>query len=467
MRSNDKLSSFEEGVLEQDRSTDADNAMSQLDMMAFGSPYAPVVFLLIPTFSILPGVYAKYFGIELMTIAAIMFYARMFDAVTDAVIGYFSDLHVKRGGRRKTWVICGCMALMVTAYFLYTPPPKVSTQYYLFWLVSFYLFWTIVDIPHGAWGAEIATSYNNRAKLFSYRVAFSQVGTIGFFALPFLPLFSSDEYTPEVLRIAIYIGILVMVPILIFVFFKGPNGNAILVKGAARNTFKTTAISIIKNKPLRLFMMTYIAASISFGMWTGLVFLYLDGYLGLGDKIAIILLVGNIAGLLSIPVWLRLIEKTSKSVTWAVGMLIYILLLIGCFGGGPGSVWWLSLFFVGGVYVCFACLSVVAPSILGDIVDYGILTFHDNRGGTYFAFSSLIFKVTMGLGTAFGIGVAGYFGFDATTHVQSDGGVFGMRLAFIILPGLCALGALMLTILTPITKHRHSIIRRRIESRLK
>ena len=179
-------------------------------IMAYCMPIIAVFFLFGPIQSVIPGIYAKYFGLEMSAIATVVLLSRFFDAITDPFIGYLSDLSARRG-YRKAWVAMGGVMLIVSAYFLYNPPSQVSFVYFLCWFLAFYLSLTVVDIPHVSMGATLAPQYQQRTRLFAYRVAFVKVGTLLFYALPLLPWMTSREFTPETLSLSVSLGIVLMV----------------------------------------------------------------------------------------------------------------------------------------------------------------------------------------------------------------------------------------------------------------
>ena len=346
---------------------------TKTELLAFGFPTCASFFLLNPTWSILPIFYAKYFGLDLAIIASIVLFSRFFDAISDPVVGSLSDWHRMKGGSRKTWVVWGAVAIMVSSYFLYMPSKGVSHTYFCIWSIIFLLSWTIVDIPHVAWGSEIATGYNNRTKIYSYRVIFICLGQSLFFGLPLLPMFEAGEYDPDFMRSAAIIGSALMIVAVIFALIKAPNGVAFVKQG--RSSISETFNAIIKNKPLLHFLTTYLFAGLSFGMWMGLLFTYLDAYLNFGVYIALIFFLGNLLGLISVPIWVRIVNLTDKAKTWALGQLFYAVLLFTCWFISPGDPWWFLLITVGGGYAAVSCMNLTAVSILADIGDYGIVKF--------------------------------------------------------------------------------------------
>ena len=441
--------------------------LSSTEIMAYCAPIAAAFFLFGPIQSVIPGIYAKYFGLELTAIAGVIFISRLFDAVTDPLIGFFSDRTAPRKNSRKLWVVAGCILLLLSTYFLFSPPKEVSFFYFLFWFLAFYLSMTIIDIPHVSWGALLAPDYRERNRLYAYRVAFVKIGMFAFYALPFLPLFETQEFTPETLRISVFLGIIFMGLMLgIFWRFSPMTPTMKRLEASPAESFSSVVNSIIKNKPLLIFIAPFLLGGIGTGMWLGLLFIYLDVYLQQAEKVAMFFMVGSLTGFMAVPLWQQLGKRLSKASVWGLNKIIFTFTVISYYWlVTPGMEPLIPMIITAVLYICFAGESILAPSVLADIVDYGIFKFKRDRSATYFSVWSLLNKASMGIGAALGLVIAGYFGFDpsATTHTEES--VLGLKWAFSVLPGLCALTAFFLILRTPISPNRHQAIRRRIESR--
>ena len=72
----------------------------------------------------------------------------------------------------------GVVCFVVAAWFLYVPPEGVTTSYFLMCFLCFFLAYTMVGVPLGAWGSELATGYHQRAKVFSFSTACMFLGQI-------------------------------------------------------------------------------------------------------------------------------------------------------------------------------------------------------------------------------------------------------------------------------------------------
>ena len=98
------------------------------------------------------GIYAKHYGISLATIGTIVLISRISDALTDPLVGFYSDKIKYKTGTRSHLIILGAAALLISAYFLFNPPNEVTAIYFFLWYMAFYFSWTLFEIPHLAWG---------------------------------------------------------------------------------------------------------------------------------------------------------------------------------------------------------------------------------------------------------------------------------------------------------------------------
>lgn len=437
------------------------NSPTQGQMIAYAAPMVGSYFFYNPMWAILPGIYVKYFGLELSSVAAVVLFIRLFDGVTDPTIGYLADRHRIRQGSRKPWVIAGSIGVVVSCYFLFIPPGPVTTGYYLCWSLLYFLALTLSDIPHWAWGSEITMDYNGRARVYSIRNIVSTLGYLAFSALPLLPLYSTGEYTPEVLADAVYIGAVLTFFGLIWCYKQAPDGVVSSVQ-CEKDSFYLLWESLIHNQPLLIYFSGYLCFGLGLGMWTGLLFIYLDTYLGIGDRLALILTVATFAGVLSTPLWLKLIERTSKHFTWALGVGCFFLQLLFSSLVSTNASWLLTLMLVTIAYIGFACHNVAAISTLGDIIDFAQLKFRRNRGATYVAFNNVFYKWGLGMGSGVSMGIAGLMGFDPNVTTNSESAILGLKIGYIYLPALFSLLGALLILATPITRKRHKVIERRL-----
>ena len=443
--------------------TDAPTKLSRKVLAAYSAPAFAQALIHGPSGSIIQGIYAVHFGLPLQSIALVLLLAGIADAVTNPLIGYSSDRFRARFGTRKPWLVAGALVTVIAGWFLYAPTPPVTTGYFLFWLLLAYLGWALGEIPYGGWIPEITTDYNERTRLTAWRASFMYLGAMAFFAIPFMPIFPTTEFTADTLKWTAILAA-VTLPLLTFIALRVvPNGTAPLPPqaGARKNAWR----AIVKNRPLLLFALMFGTIGLSVGVLNGVLFFFFDDYMHQGTALAGIFLIALPMGAVAVPLWGYLCRRFGKQQAWALstaggGLAIC---LYGLIQPGEYATLWLTVLHVIVVFM-YVCYSVAAPAVLADVVDYGSLRFGADYAGTYFAFYLLMYKAVPQVGAAAGLALVGLFGFDPQLQEQTTLARHGLLFTFSLIPALLLLIAAPLIWYFPINARRQRIITRRLQA---
>jgi GPH family glycoside/pentoside/hexuronide:cation symporter len=129
----------------------------------------------LPVFSIGLGVDAWKIGLALGV-------PRIWDAITDPIMGHLSDSWRGRWGRRRPFVLAGALGVLATYSLLWLPTAAwdKDTIFWWFLVVSmlYYTAFTVFSIPFTALGYEIAPTSALRAKLMTVRSLFSGISSL-------------------------------------------------------------------------------------------------------------------------------------------------------------------------------------------------------------------------------------------------------------------------------------------------
>jgi len=127
-------------------------------------------------------VYNITLGINPGWIGSIVAVQRLFDAVTDPLMGWVSDNVETRFGRRRLWIFIGAILLGITyAAIWWFPRGQSEGFYFTYFLVSsllFYLTYTMFSVPFKALGLELTPDYHERTVVQSMLMYFSPVALI-------------------------------------------------------------------------------------------------------------------------------------------------------------------------------------------------------------------------------------------------------------------------------------------------
>ncbi len=157
--------------------------------LAYSVPAYALAIIGIPVYVYIPKFYTDVVGINVILLGYILFSVRIFDAVTDPVIGYLSDRTQTRFGRRRPYIGVGAVFIAVTMFLLFNPPqvsPSAETVWFGVFIYALFLFWTIVTVPYESLGPEITFDYHERTSLFGMRDGFLIAGTLAAASAPAL-----------------------------------------------------------------------------------------------------------------------------------------------------------------------------------------------------------------------------------------------------------------------------------------
>ncbi|WDV47849.1 glycoside-pentoside-hexuronide (GPH):cation symporter [Clostridiaceae bacterium M8S5] len=118
-------------------------------------------------------------GVKPATAGLVSLIAGIWDAVTDPIIGYYSDKIRWKCGRRRPFILIASVPIGIALWLLFTAvnfPETTKTVYYIGVSMFFYTAYTCYYVPFMALGAEITDDYNERTSVRFYCLAFQLLG---------------------------------------------------------------------------------------------------------------------------------------------------------------------------------------------------------------------------------------------------------------------------------------------------
>jgi glycoside/pentoside/hexuronide:cation symporter, GPH family len=428
-------------------------------LIAFGLVNLPLSMLMSPTAAVLPNFYLDYTAVTLGGLATATLVARLFDGITDPLIGYLSD----RSGRRKPWMVAGAVVVAAGAWFLYNPSPAAGPGHLVGWYLLVTLGWTLVEIPHTAMAAELSRDYHERSRIALWRQLLGFVGGVLFMISPLLLFGGASKFTPEVMR-AIAAFIMVVLPLAVLLLC-GTVAEPARRKAVRRLRPGDLYRALVETPPLRYFLVTQVLFGLATGAVASLFVIYASRYLGLGDKVPQIALPMTLAMALGMPLWLWVMRRVEKHRAWslaAAGMIV-TLLAVPFVEPGPGSLAPMAAIMAS--FGFFLGLSSIAlPSLLADVVDYDVWRNRQQRAAIFFSFQAIVTKLNQGVGGAVALAIPTLFGFDAHRGITPEA-AFGLKVAFVAWPCLLLVPMLLLAWRYPLDRRAHGVLARRLASR--
>ena len=133
-----------------------------------------------------PLFFTNIFGLTVADTATLMLIARMFDVVTDPMMGALADRTQSRWGTYRPWLILGAVPFgLIFALLLYTPefgPVGKRIWAYTLYLLMMVIY-TAVNVPYGSLLGVMTSDDNEKNQFSSFRM-------VGAYAMGFITLLS-------------------------------------------------------------------------------------------------------------------------------------------------------------------------------------------------------------------------------------------------------------------------------------
>jgi glycoside/pentoside/hexuronide:cation symporter, GPH family len=393
----------------------------------------------------------------------IQFAPRIFDAITDPIMGFISDNTRSKWGRRRHYVFLGSIIMGIAFVFMWQlykgDGLTYNFWYFMIWSLVFYLGLTIFSVPFVAMGYEISDDFHERTQI----MAVSQF--IGQFAWVIAPWFWVILYNPDwfpdgagagVRELSVWVAIpcslFAMIPA-IFIKSKSTLGRTdflpitpTYVRKSIVNIF-TSALDAFKIKQFKKIAFATFLIFNSFNVIASFTFLIIVHFMfnsdpaSAGSWPAIHGSVGAIfTSFLVIPIinWMAkaLGKKKAFIIAQSISIIGYILFWFLFVPGKPHLFIYALPFHSFGI----GSLFTIMMSMTADICDLDELNTGKRREGVLGAVYWWMVKLGFGIAALLSGSILWLVGFDAEAVTESA--VTGMRIFYTALPIAGVIGAI-------------------------
>jgi len=362
-------------------------------LAAYGSLAFPLAAGFIALQVIVPTYYAQVLGLSLSAIGGILLVARLWDLVTDPVVGFLSDRTPPRLGRRRVWIGVSAPLLAVAAWALFNPPPDVGNGY-LFWGgIAIYIAGTFAVVPMNAWGAELSADYHQRARITGARTLFGLLGTL----TGLLLIDNSDnEALAESLRaiaLLLIAGLAVAVP---WALWRVPDRSPVTAGG---NSLRGAWALLRQRSPFRRLLLAFLVNGTANAIPATLFLLYVTHVLERPGIAGPVLFLYFAASAVAIPAWVAVARRIGKHQAWCVAVVGSCLFFAGApFLSAGDTAWYVAI--VAGTGLMIGADLSLPSAINGDLIEWDEWENGQRRPGLFFALwgtaSKLAFALAVG-----------------------------------------------------------------------
>lgn len=444
----------------------------------------------------LPFFYSNIFGLSLAHAGTLVLVTKLYDAVSDPVMGLIADRTNTRWGKYRPyllWIAIPFAVAGVLAFF--TPQTDNYTFKHVYAYVTYILMMTVytaINVPYGAMLGVMTDDSREKSVFSSFRMFFAFIGSfiaMGSFE-PLLKLRQSivgnlpaewtlADSTPADWTIAVsVIGVVCAVLfILSFMMTREHVTEAEMAKAPVREnsdeTAKTSVVedlkALVANGPWWMLLGGGIAILLFNCVRGGAAAYYFADVLGTNAifTLALFLTVGEISQLVGVVVTVPVSEKIGKKATFLLVLVAVTVLsiIVAFLPETPAGMWALL---VSQILICIA-IGINSPllwSMFADVADYSELKNGRASTGLIFSSSSMAQKFGAAFGSAIVLWVLMAFGYDnAKGAVQTPEALATIKALISWIPAIGSAAGIAIMLGYPLTDKKMSEIRQELSKK--
>jgi GPH family glycoside/pentoside/hexuronide:cation symporter len=328
--------------------------------------------------------------------------AKVYDIVTDPLVGWLSDRTDSRWGRRRPWLLAGALFSATALIVLFNPPVSSASGQLVTTVLALLLYatgYTLFGVPYMAMPAEMTGNYHERSRLMSARTIFLTLGILAGGALAPALVVAFGGGPAGYARMSWIMAGIVLAGMLGAV---AGTRHARATQPAASGRLPSSASpwrSALGNRPFRTLIaskfchLTGVAVSMS-----SLAFL-VTGVLGRSEAAMGLFVVASAAGsILSMPLWLAVSRHRGKRDAYLLAAACYLPVVASWLLANPGEA--TAVFLARGFLTGLATggLTLTAQAMLPDTIEHDFRRTGLRREAMYSAVYSIAEKLASATG---------------------------------------------------------------------
>lgn len=429
----------------------------------------------------LPFFYSNVFGLSLADAGVLMLVTRIWDAVSDPMMGIIADRTKTRWGKYRPYLLFFALPFAVCGILLFTTPEngKVVWAYVTYLLMM--TVYTGINVPYGSLLNVMTADSDEKSVLSSYRMFFAYGGSfIALFAWePLCNMFDKTRIATEgtggleaisTNPAAWQNAMIVIASCCLVLFLLSFLLTKEHVKSESTVSVGQDLKLLLKNKPWWILIGAALASNL-FNTVRGTTTAYffadyiqqmvsLDGKWAFLVSAGIFLSIGEIANMAGVVLAVPMSRHLGKKSTYILSMAALIVLSAAFFflpatAGG----YWAMLAFQLVISVFTGVISPLVWSMYADVADYSELKDGTASTGLIFSSASMAQKFGGAFGGSAVMWLLAAFGYNTIAGaVQTETAILGLRILMSWVPALVAALSILVVWFYPLTKKKMSAV---------
>lgn len=425
----------------------------------------------------LPIFYSDIFGLSLGATATLMLVTRIWDAVSDPMMGIIADRTETRWGKYRPYLLFFAAPFAIAGVLLFTTPDMSETGKLIWAYITYILMMTVytgINVPYGSMLGVVTNDSDEKTVYSSFRMFFAYAGS--FIALyAWEPLCHFFQTQGDSVASAWQHTMMVIATFCLLLFLACFKLTKEHVKVEA-TPLGSDLSSLIKNAPWWLITAAALCSNLFNTIRGATAAYYFKYYIGDGAMVdfgifsflffaGIFLSIGEICNMAGVVAAVPISRKLGKRLTFGIACTCMAVLSVLFFFVPTTNLGFISMLIL--QVLISLCTGIISPliwSMYADVADYAVVKDGSSSTGLIFSSGSMAQKFGGAIAGSAVLWLFAAFGMVPNAPEQTANAILGMKLTMSLIPAGIALLMVIIMIVYPLTKSKMEHICNQLKS---
>lgn len=368
----------------------------------------------------------------------IMMVSRLFDGISDIVMGFIVDKTKSKHGKARPWLLWLALPIAISLVLMFAVPNLGDTGKYIYVAITYNLvttvLYTAINIPYGAMTALMTRDQDQRMSINVFRMLMAQIGSllINAFTLPIVDALGGTGNQKAWVIASVLYGILAAVLFLVCFYKTEERVHVVDENNDTQLSFGKSLKICMKNDQWLVIVAFWVIMAFGMGTSMSAGTYYAKYALGNEEFAGFLAAISIVPVLVIMPFLPILTQKYGKTKVAILGGAIQAIGAVMVTFNPTDTTWLIITGIIKGVGSSATMGTIFA--MVADTIEYGHWKTGVRTEGMLYSSTTFGAKVGAGVGAAIGMSLLSSAGYDGLAAVQNAGVMNILHVLYVLVP---------------------------------
>lgn len=385
--------------------------------------------------------YTDALGLNPAIIGSIMIFSRIFDGISDILMGFVMDHTKSKHGKARPWLLWLALPIGISLILMFCVPQMGDFGKYVYIAITYNLvttvLYTAINIPYGALTSLMSRDQDERMVINIFRMTMAQIGSllINAFTLPLVNTLGGSAHQKSWILASVIYGFIAMALFLLCFFKTKERVKVANIQPVEKKLSFVSSLKIcIKNDQWLILVAIWVTMSFGMAMGMGVGTYYAKYILGNENLAGFLMAISILPVVLIMPLLPQVIRKIGKCKVAIIGGIIGTIGQLMMAINPTGFMWLVVCSVIKGIGQAATAGTMFA--MIADTIEYGHWKTGIRTEGMLYSSTTFGAKIGAGVGGAAAMAILGAAGYNGLLATQGAEVLLSLKALYIYVPAV-------------------------------